>query len=56
LFKQELGKTFTEYLNELRVDKAKRLLTETPCRVYEIAKQVGYKDYKYFVHVFKKLT
>jgi two-component system response regulator YesN len=56
LFKQELGKSFSEYLNELRVEKAKHLLTETSCRVFEIAEQVGYKDYKYFVHVFKKLT
>ncbi|MDN4593359.1 helix-turn-helix domain-containing protein [Polycladomyces subterraneus] len=34
----------------------KHLLTETSCRVFEIAEQVGYKDYKYFVYVFKKLT
>jgi len=53
IFKQSTGKGFTEYLNELRIERAKRLLATTHDKVFEIAAQVGYKEYKYFVSVFK---
>jgi two-component system, response regulator YesN len=56
LFRKETGLSFSEYLNKLRIDKAKELLSETPNRVFEIAEFVGYREYKYFVHVFKKHT
>ncbi|MFQ3545459.1 response regulator [Halobacillus rhizosphaerae] len=56
LFKQKTGKKFNEYVNELRVNKAKSLLEETPFKVIEIAEQVGYQEYKYFVKVFKRYT
>ncbi|RSL33537.1 response regulator [Salibacterium salarium] len=54
LFKQETGLSFSEYLNSLRISKAAELLVNTPNRVFEIAEYVGYKEYKYFVKVFKK--
>jgi two-component system response regulator YesN len=47
---------FTDWLNRLRVDKAKNLLTQTNLKTYEIAEKVGYRDYKYFSMVFKKIT
>ncbi|GLX69758.1 response regulator transcription factor [Paenibacillus glycanilyticus] len=53
IFKQSTGKGFTEYLNELRMERAKCLLADTHDKVFEIADQVGYKEYKYFVSVFK---
>ncbi|MFY0758775.1 response regulator transcription factor [Metabacillus dongyingensis] len=56
IFKKEFGQSFNEYLNELRIEKAKRLLTETSDRIFEIAEEVGYKEYKYFVQVFRKNT
>lgn len=56
LFKQKTGKSFNEYINTLRVDTAKQLLEETPFNVNEIAEKVGYREYKYFVDVFKKFT
>jgi two-component system, response regulator YesN len=56
LFKQKTGKSFNEYINTLRVDAAKQLLEETPFNVNEIAEKVGYREYKYFVDVFKKFT
>lgn len=56
LIKQETGKHFNDYLHEVRLNQAKILLKETPYRVFEIAEMVGYKDYKYFVHIFKKST
>lgn len=56
LFKQKTGKSFNEYINTLRVGAAKQLLEETPFNVNEIAEKVGYREYKYFVDVFKKFT
>lgn len=56
LIKQETGKHFNDYLHDVRLNQAKLLLKETPYRVFEIAEMVGYKDYKYFVHIFKKST
>ncbi|MDQ6417834.1 response regulator [Paenibacillus sp. LHD-117] len=53
IFKQSTGKGFTEFLNELRMERAKCLLATTHDKVFEIAAQVGYKEYKYFVTVFK---
>ncbi|MGV2788323.1 helix-turn-helix domain-containing protein [Clostridium perfringens] len=56
LFKQDVGISFNEYLNEFRIEKAKLLLEKTPDKVRQIASQVGYQEYKYFVQVFKKFT
>lgn len=56
LFKKELGISFVEYLNQVRVEAAKKLLDTTDERTYEISEKVGYSDYKYFSSVFKKNT
>ncbi|MCL2865648.1 MAG: response regulator [Lachnospiraceae bacterium] len=56
LFKKETGKTFVEYLNGVRMEKAKELLCETGLRNYEIAEKVGYGDPHYFSIAFKKAT
>lgn len=56
LFKQETGKTYIEYLTEARMEWAAKLLRETPAKVSEIAKRVGYEDMKHFNHLFKRHT
>ncbi|WP_138418154.1 response regulator transcription factor [Aquibacillus sediminis] len=56
LFKQKTGKKFNEYINHMRVEEAKKLLSETPYKVSEISEMVGFHEYKYFVEVFKKFT
>lgn len=56
LFKKELGLSFVEYLNSLRIEKAKELLVNTHMRSYEIAEKVGFGDETYFSRVFKKNT
>ncbi len=53
LFKQETGYNYSEYLNTIRINKAKELLSDTSNKVFEIAEYVGYREYKYFVQVFK---
>jgi|GEM_PF-996872 len=56
LFKQYTQMNFNDYLNHLRVEKAKSLLEETADKVTVIAERVGYQNYKYFVQVFKQRT
>lgn len=54
LFKQELDSSFIELLNEIRIQEAKRLLTESNLKIYEICEAVGYNDNPYFTKTFKK--
>ncbi|MGO4106916.1 response regulator transcription factor [Paenibacillus sp. YAF4_2] len=54
LFKKNLGKTFSEYVTELRINKACELLKYTDMSVEEVAVKVGIMDYYYFNKVFKK--
>lgn len=54
LFKKVLGKTFSEYVTELRINKACELLKVTDLSIEEVAQKVGYEDYYYFNKVFKK--
>jgi two-component system, response regulator YesN len=56
LFKSELNKTFTDYITEERLKRAKQLLTSTNLKVYEVAQLSGYKSPKHFMTVFKQET
>ncbi len=56
VFKQSVGKSFSDYLLDLRIQKAKELLKETDQTIYDIAAAVGYKNAKYFRKLFKKAT
>lgn len=54
LFKTEVGKLFTDYLCEIRLEAAKKLLEETDMKSCDIAAQVGFQNQNYFSNVFKK--
>ncbi len=54
IFKKETGKTFVNYLTEIRMIEAERLLIEENEKQYIIAEKVGYSDPGYFSFVFKK--
>ncbi|QHW34703.1 response regulator [Paenibacillus rhizovicinus] len=56
LFKKELQLSFTEYVNRIRLEKAKELLLNTNLKSYEIAQRVGFADDSYFSRAFKKHT
>ena len=56
IFKQESGVSFTRFLNNVRVEKSKRLLTMTEMRLAEIAGACGFEDQSYFTKVFKNVT
>ena len=53
-FKNTTGKTIIEYINCLRIDKAKQLLAETDMRITDISYELGFNDGAYFNRVFKK--
>ena len=48
--------TFTKYLTDVRMEKAKALLLDTDMKLLSIANEVGYDDPYYFSHCFKKNT
>lgn len=54
LFHKEVGKSFTTYLNELRLRKAEELLRYTALKTSEIAKRTGYANVNYFYTLFKQ--
>lgn len=55
-FHKEMGLTFSTYMKNFRIGKAKELLCGTHLKLYEIAAKVGYSDPKYFSKVFKEMT
>lgn len=56
IFKEQTGNNFSQYLNNLRVDKSKSLLRNSTIALIDIADMVGYEDQSYFTKVFKKIT
>jgi len=55
-FKQEFNVNISDYLVNIRMDKAKFFLKNSQLKIYEIANMVGYQDDKYFRKVFKKVV
>lgn len=56
LFKKHTGQSFSEYLNEKRIEEAKTLLKRTQLKISDIAVQVGYANTDYFIDKFKALV
>jgi transcriptional regulator GlxA family with amidase domain len=55
-FKRATGSTLIEYLQDLRVEEAKRLLEGDHVAVDEISARVGYEDASFFRRIFKRRT
>ncbi|MDR0562566.1 MAG: helix-turn-helix domain-containing protein, partial [Spirochaetaceae bacterium] len=56
IFKQETGVNFNAALAQYRIEQAKKLLTATGLRIYQIAEKVGFSTPYYFSKVFKELS
>lgn len=56
VFKEEAGISFGEYVNQIRLERAERLLKETNMRVGEISGEIGFCNQNYFSTNFKKKT
>ena len=54
-FKEYTGQNFVNYLKELRLKEAKKLLDETDKKVIEISTLVGYENEKHFMKTFKSI-
>ena len=54
LLKKYAGKSFLEYLTDVRFKHVEKLIADNKYKQYEIAEMVGYKDFGYYIKVFKK--
>ncbi|AEM79469.1 PocR ligand-binding domain-containing protein [Thermoanaerobacter wiegelii] len=54
LFKEEVGMSYTDYLNKLRVEESKKYLMRLDLNILDVALMVGFQDQSYFTRVFKK--
>ena len=56
LFHKEIGISFSQYVQELKMENFCRFLVETDMKIVEIRRMFGYKDAKYFYSLFQKST
>lgn len=54
-FTKEEGMTFSNYLTEVRIRKARELMDQTNLKIYEVSQSVGYNSVEHFTRVFKKI-
>lgn len=54
LIKSTTGRSFTQIVQQVRLEKAQVLLQDTNLSVANIANQVGYETTEYFIRIFKK--
>lgn len=55
-FKENMGRSFVDYLTELRIEKSKKLLSSSNMSIKEISYSTGYGDPNYYCKIFKKVT
>ncbi|MDR0538876.1 MAG: AraC family transcriptional regulator [Spirochaetaceae bacterium] len=53
-FTNETGMTLTDFINQKRLEHARRLISGTAMYVNEIAEECGYQDVNYFIRLFKR--
>ncbi len=54
-FKKHTGKNFSNFLNEVRINSASKLLLETDMPVSDICYKIGYNNLSYFNRIFKEI-
>ena len=55
-FKKYVGKTYVDYINHLRIEKAQIILLETNFDISEVGNRVGISDLSYFNRIFKRIA
>lgn len=55
-FKEKTGKNFVDYVNQVRIHKAKQLLLNSDLKIQTVAEQVGYNNVTSFNRMFKKFS
>jgi len=56
IMQQTIGTTHTKYKNRLRIETAKKMLTEDPRQITEIAEAVGFSSASYFSRCFRSIV
>ncbi|MBN2897176.1 MAG: response regulator [Clostridia bacterium] len=56
LFKTSTGKKFSDFIMDLRIEEAKRLLLNPEKSIKDICYEIGYNDPNYFSKIFRKVT
>ena len=56
VFKKEMGIGFADFLNQCRIEQAKKLLEETGLKVVAVSKSAGFSSPRYFSRVFKNVV
>ena len=56
IFKQTTNYSYVDYLNNVRIKEAQKLLTRTDMNITSISEKVGYKSSTHFGRIFKKIT
>ncbi len=54
LFKEQTGQNLLDYINIVRIEKAKQFMKDSDQRIYKVAEKVGYNDSNTFIKTFKK--
>ena len=56
IFAEEIGVSFKEYINELRIERSKTLLLNQDLTILEVGSAVGFSDQSYYCKMFKRAT
>ncbi|RUS43540.1 response regulator [Cohnella sp. AR92] len=56
IYKSETGKRISDYILNLKMEKATYLLSHSPLKIYEISAQLGYSNAHYFIKLFKEFN
>lgn len=56
LFKEETGINVNRYINQYRIRMSKKLLHQVELKGFEVANRVGYKNFRHFNEMFKKIV
>lgn len=54
IIKERIGITFKNYLNNLKIEEAKKLLVASSCQINQVAETLGFQNANSFIRVFKK--
>lgn len=56
VFREETGVQFIEYVKNLKIERAKKLLKGSNKKIYEICEELGYQSVQYFSTLFKNIV
>jgi len=56
VFKAECGEGINEYVNRMRIERARKLLERSDMKIYEVARAVGFRDIRYFTRQFTAIA